>query len=168
MATPARTRIHLAPPPEATVVFDNAPIPIRRVVTGAARQFAAFVVHMWRVEPTAYLELTTWAFVASWSQSFILFRTGPLPVSIAEQMEREPYFPMAVLGLALAIVQLVAMISRRERPRAYCSACTAIWLGGLAFSLLAGDLRAPSGPAYLLLSFLALLPFWKVRRGHCT
>ena len=168
MASPARSRINLVPPPEATVVFDKTPIPIRQVVTSAIRRFTAFVVHMWRVEPTAYLELTTWAFVASWSQSFLLFRTGPLPVSIAEQFERGPFFLMAIIGLALSIVQLVAMVSRRERPRAYCSVGTAIWLGGLAFSLLAGDPRVPSGPAYLLLSFLALLPFWKVRHGHRT
>lgn len=166
MASPARSRSHTQ-----SVTFTeplhvvDAPEEADRMQF-ALNKFLAFLRHLWRDEPTAFIELASWSFVSSWSWSLIAFGLGPLPTSIAAQFDRGPYFAMALLGAALSVVQLVAMVSRRERPRAWCSLVTAIWLGGLAGSLIGGDYRVPSGIGYLALAILSLFPFWKVRHSR--
>lgn len=163
MASPARSRSRTVTLTEPLHVVD-APEESDHTVRFAVSKFLAFIRHLWRDEPTALLEVACWAFVLSWSVSLLLFRTEPLPVSIKAQFERGPYLTMALVGALLSVVQLVAMVSREERPRAWCSFCSAVWLGGLALSLLGADYRVPSGLGYLALALLALLPFWKVRR----
>ena len=158
MASPSRARIHLAPPPEATVVFDQAPI-----LRPAAARIAAFVRRIVRDEPTLLAEFGSWAFVASWSFSLLVYRTAMLPEPIAQSLERGLYLTMAVIGAILAVVQLGSMICDHERARALCSFLTAIWLGGLAASLFFGDGRVPSGFGYVAMSFLSLLGYWRVK-----
>jgi len=139
-------------------VFDQAPI-----LRPAAARLAAFVRRIVRDEPTLLAELGSWAFVASWSFSLLVYRTAMLPEPIAQSLERWSYLYMAIIGAALAIVQLGAMICDHERARAVCSYVAAIWLGGLAASLFFGDYRVPSGFGYVALSFLSLLGYWRVK-----
>lgn len=158
MASPCRARIHLAPPPEATVVFTQAPI-----IRPAAARIAAFVRRIVHDEPTLLAELGSWAFVASWSFSLLVYRTAMLPTPIAQAFERGAYFTMAVIGAILAVIQLSAMVGDHERARALCSYATSIWLGGLAASLFFGDYRVPSGLGYVAMSFLSMLGYWRVK-----
>lgn len=159
MASPARTRIHLAPPPGETVVFDEAVTKAGRLTWAKLRAFARRVLCD---EPTLLGEIGGWGFVASWSFSLLLYRTATLPEAIAQAFERGPYFTMAVLGAILAVVQFVVMVSLHDRARAICAFLTSVWLGGLACSLFAGDGRVPSGVGYLILSFISMLAFWRV------
>lgn len=163
MASHVRTRIHAAPPPvEATVVFDQTPLMVRHGLHFVVTKVAAFVRRVLREEPTLLAELGAWGFIASWSYSLLMYRTSTLPASIAESFERGPYFTMAIVGAVLAVVQLVAMVSLEERPRALCAFLSSLWLAGLAASLLAADGRVPSGLGYVLLSFLSMLAYWRV------
>lgn len=150
------------PPPEATVVFEQTPLIVRRGLRFVVAKVATFVRRVLREEPTLLAELGAWGFIASWSYSLLMYRTSTLPVSIAQTFERGPYFTMAIFGAVLAVVQLVAMVSLEERPRALCAFLSSLWLAGLAASLLAGDGRVPSGLGYVLLSFLSMLAYWRV------
>jgi hypothetical protein len=125
-------------------------------------KIVTFVRHVLHEAPTLLAELAAWFFIASWSFSLLMFHTSPLPGPIAQTFEAGPYYKMAAIGAALAMVQLVAMVSLEERSRSACSFAAAIWLGGLATSLIAGDARVPSGLGYIGLAFLCLLAYWRV------
>lgn len=161
MATVPRIRVNLMPPGE-TVVFDNAADSIRRGSRFTLAKILAFAKRVVVEEPTLLAEIAAWGFIVSWSYSLLAHRTATLPDPIAQAFESGPYLKMAIIGAALASVQFVAMVSGNERARALCSFVAAIWLGGLATSLIAGDFRVPSGLGYVILSGLSLLAFWRV------
>ena len=164
MASPARApRVNLSPPPGETVVFDDAVLKIRSGGRFTLAHSRTFVARIFAEAPTLAAEIAAWTFVTSWSISLLLYRTDTLPASIAQSFERGPYFTIAILGALLAPLQLVAMVTLHERARALCSFASAIWLGGLAGALFAGDARVPSGAGYVGLSFLSLLGYRKVK-----
>lgn len=123
----------------------------------------AFGSRVWAEAPTLAAEIIAWLFIVSWSYSLLMYGTSSLPTAIAESFERGPYHTMSVLGVLLAAVQLFALLSANDRLRALCSFAAAVWIGGLAGSLYAGDGNVPSGLGYLGLSFLSLTGFWKVK-----
>jgi len=166
MASPTRAKIHLAPPPEATVVFDQAPQILRRGARSTVERFGAFVIHLWKVEPTSFIEFGAWILITVWSVSLILFGVAAFPPRLIATFESGPYFPMALLGLAISVVHLGVMVSRDERLRAHMSFIAAVWIGGLAGSLIVGDYRVPGGLVYLSFALLNFLPCWRVWRGH--
>ena len=167
MASPSRSRIHLAPPPvEATVVFDKATPIIQRGARSTVERFCAFVVHLWKVEPTSFIEFGAWILITVWSVSLLVFGDAAFPPRLIATFESGPYLGMALLGLAISGVHLGAMVSRDERARARMAFIAAVWIGGLAGSLIVGDYRIPGGLVYLSFALLTFLPCWRVWRGH--
>lgn len=162
MATPARSRVRPYAAPGETVVLNDAAFKIRRGSRFTLGKVVVFVRRVIREEPTLIGELASWGFIASWSYSLLMYRTATLPPSIAQTFESGSYFIMAIIGAVVAVTQLVAMISLNETFRAACSFAAAMWLGGLATALFAGDARVPSGLGYVLLSFLSLSAYWRV------
>lgn len=160
MAIAPRHRINLMSPPGDAVVFFKTPIQIRQTLV---RRCAAFWRRVWLEDSTLLAEIACWGFVLSWSCSLLMYRTQPLPAPYGDTFESLPYFRMAIFGAVLSVAQFVSMLSLNERARSVCSFHSAVWLGGLAFSLLAADRRVPSGLGYLLLCSISLLSFWRVR-----
>jgi hypothetical protein len=144
-------------------VLTDAAIKIRRGSRFTIVRLRLFWRRLFAEAPTFAAEIVTLAFVAPWSCSLLMYGTSILPPAIAVQLESNSYFTMAIVGVLLAVVQLVAMLSLHDKFRATCSLASALWLGGLAGLLYAGDFRVPSALGYFALSFIGLMGYWKVK-----
>lgn len=169
MSSPARSRPPMkinSPPVERAVVFDQAPILLRRGARSTLERFWAFILHLWKVEPTSFIEFGAWLLITIWSVSLLAFGIAAFPPRLVATFEGGPYATMAVLGLVISVVHLVVMVSRDERARARMAFVAAVWIGGLATSLIVGDYRIPGGLVYLSFALMTFLPCWRVWRGH--
>lgn len=144
-------------------MFDDAVTKIRSGGRFTIARLRMFRARVFAEAPTFAAEIVTLAFIAPWSYSLLVYRTSTLPAPIAAQFESGPYYTMAIVGIVLTLVQSVAMVSLHEKFRASCSLAAAVWLGGLAASLYAGDSRVPSAIGYLALSSIGLMGYWKVK-----